>query len=405
MNVRKFSLIAMSAALVAGCSETAHTAPAPHLKVRAEDPIQLPIEEIQRLGITTEPAQLKTIPEYLETAGVVKGDTTMTMPVLSLVPGRAEEVDVQSGDQVRTGQKLATVRSDEVAQIEAELLQKLLDLESEEMQLKVKLTLAQKIYNRKQLLLQEKIASQADVEGAESDLQEAEAAIKSSEIKKKGYIETAKQRLKLFGVLPAAVDKIAYTKTIDHLFQVRAPRSGIVTEREIDPGEAVENTKSMFTISDLRKVWVVAQVFERNLEQVSIGTPAEVSIQGAPNTKFYGHIDFIDSHVDPQSRTVSVRATISNPSLKLKPDMFAKLNLTIGKISGLFIPEQAVQKLGESDIVYIKIAPNTFREQKVTIGARFNNNAQVLNGLRPGDDVVTNGSVRLLGKVVQRING
>lgn len=404
MNLRNWSVLIAALTLLSGCTETAKTAAPPHLKVRAEDPIQLPADEIQRLGITTNSAQLRTIPEYLETAGVVKGDTTMTMPVLSLVPGRAEEVDVQIGDQVTTGQKLATVRSDEVAQIESELLQKLLDLESEEMQLKVKLTLAQKTYNRKQLLLQEKIASQADVEGAESDLQEAEAAIKSSQIKRKGYIETAKQRLKLFGVLPAAVDKIAATKTIDHLFQVRAPRSGIITERDIDPGEAVENNKSMFTISDLHKVWVVAQVFERNLEQVNIGTPAEVSIQGAPNTKFSGQIDFIDSHVDPETRTVSVRATINNPSLKLKPDMFAKLNLTIGKISGLFVPEQAVQKLGESDIVYIKIAPNTFREQQVSIGAKFNNNAQILDGLKPGDEVVTNGSVRLLGKVVQRIS-
>ncbi|MBS1952869.1 MAG: efflux RND transporter periplasmic adaptor subunit [Cyanobacteria bacterium SZAS-4] len=404
MNFRNWSLVIGTTLLASGCSQTANTAVTPHLKVRAEDPIQLSPEEIQRLGIVTNSAQLKTIPENLETAGVVKGDTTMTMPVLSLVPGRAEEVDVQIGDQVQTGQKLATVRSDEVAQIESELLQKLLDLESDEMQLKVKLTLAQKIYNRKQLLLQEKIASQADVEGAESDLQEAEAALKSSEIKRRGYIETAKQRLKLFGVLPSAVDKIAKTKTIDHLFQVRAPRSGMITERDIDPGEAVENTKSMFTISDLHNVWVVAQVFERNLEQVKVGTPAEVSIQGAPNTKFYGQINFIDSHVDPETRTVSVRATITNSSLKLKPDMFAKLNLTIGKISGLFVPEQAVQKLGESEIVYIKIAPNTFREQKVTLGARFNGNAQVLQGLKQGDEVVTNGSVRLLGKVVQRIN-
>lgn len=404
MKFRNWSLVIGTTLLTSGCSQTANTAVTPSLKVRAEDPIQLSAEEIQRLGIVTNPAQMKSIPENLETAGVVKGDTTMTMPVLSLVPGRAEEVDVQIGDQVHTGQKLATVRSDEVAQIEAELLQKLLDLESDEMQLKVKLTLAQKIYNRKQLLLQEKIASQADVEGAESDLQEAEAALKSSEIKRKGYIDTAKQRLKLFGVLPSAVDYIAKTKTIDHLFQVRAPRAGMITERDIDPGEAVENTKSMFTISDLHNVWVVAQVFERNLEQVKLGTPAEVTIQGAANTKFFGEINFIDSHVDPETRTVSVRATISNPSLKLKPDMFAKLNLTIGKISGLFVPEQAVQKLGESEIVYIKVAPNTFREQKVTLGARFNGNAQVLKGLKQGDEVVTNGSVRLLGKVVQRIS-
>lgn len=404
MNFRNWSLLIATTLLSSGCSQTANTAVTPHLKVHAEDPIQLSVEEIQRLGILTNLAQLKSIPETLETAGVVKGDTTMTMPVLSLVPGRAEEVDVQIGDQVHTGQKLATVRSDEVAQIESELLQKLLDLEAEEMQLKVKLTLARKIYNRKQLLLQEKISSQADVEGAESDLQEAEAALKSSEIKTKGYIDTAKQRLKLFGVLSSAVDDIAKTKTIDHLFQVRAPRSGMITEREIDPGEAVENTKTMFTISDLHNVWVVAQVFERNLEQVKIGTPAEVSIQGAPHAKFFGHINFIDSHVDPETRTVSVRATINNPSLKLKPDMFAKLNLTIGTINGLFVPEQAIQKLGESEIVYIKIAPNTFREQKVTLGARFNGNAQVLHGLKQGDEVVTNGSVRLLGKVVQRIN-
>lgn len=371
---------------------------------RAEDPIRLTSDETTRLGLSVQPALFKTLPKPLETAGIVKADTTKTMPVLPLVPGRIEQVFVQPGDTVKKGQKLATVRSDEVAQLEADLLESVLALEADERQLLVKQALAKKTLDRKELLLAEKIAAKAEIEGAQADYEEATAALESSQRKKGAQVSAAQQRLKLFGIAPQVVREVVKTRTVDHIFDILAPRAGIITERGVDPGEAAGTDKPLFTISDLGSVWVIAHVFEKDISRIGLRMDAAVTVDAFPGEVFKGHVNFISSDVTGDTRTVDVRATIANPQLRLKPGMFAKLNLQVGTVAGLFIPEQALQKLGESNIVYVQTGANTFQEQQVSVGERLGRETQIVSGLKAGDRVVAEGSVRLLGKVIQRLS-
>lgn len=366
--------------------------------------IQLNDEQIEKLQVKTAPVETKHLPVELLLPAVVQANPNLTTPVISLVPGRVEDVKVQQGDLVTKGQLLARVRSDEVGQIENECLAKILELQAERKQVDVRAQLARKIYERKKLLVEAKIGARAEMEVAQSELEQAEAALQAIEDKWQSNLISTRQRLRLFGLPEGEVDRLVRTRNIQHIFAVTAPRSGIIILRDVDPGELIEADKALFQVSDLSRVWLVAQVFEKDVTKVRRGLPVRVKVDSLPKEVFSGTLDFVDSRIEPTTRTLPVRATIDNPMRLLVPEMFARLIVKVDTTSALVIPAGAVQQIGESLVVYVEVSPHTYQEKKVGTSRNLGDKVEIVSGLLPSDTVVVQGSVQLLGQSLQRLN-
>lgn len=372
--------------------------------VNTDAPLSLDAAEIQKIQLSTQTVTSRTLPIEIDVTGIIRKNPNLSTNVISLLPGRIENVWVQHGDYVKSGKPLAKIRSDEVGQIQTDLLASLLDLEAERKQAELKETFAQKQFDRKQVLFDSKIAARVEVEEAENSLEQAKAEVHATEDKRTAFIASSKERLKLYGIPEEVIDKVEKTRKIQYIFDLTAPRDGIVTERDADPGELVTSGKSLFTISDLSSVWLVANVLEDQVRFVRKGLPVRVAVESLPGETFNGVLDFVDSHVDSHTRTLAVRATIQNQGVRLKPEMFTRLHIQTGTVHALTVPQGAIQKIGDSTVVYIAQPDGRFRERKINTGRHLGDAVEVLSGLHSGDKVVVRGSLQLLGQALQRMN-
>jgi len=391
--------------LLAACtaveSDTVRKVSAPDKK--RQDSVTLSGAQVQNVKISTARVEQKVMPCLVHTGGQVEADANMTTPVNSPEAGRIEEVEVRLGDTIKVGQLLATLRSDDVAQLESDLLKNVLDIEADREQNKVELELGRTNYLRKKTLFEQGVAAKADFEAAVHDYEKAKAALASLESKRTAAITSAAERLRLYGVQAKnEVDRVLSTQTIDNKFEIRAPRAGVLTARDVNHGQLVDTAKALFVISDLSKVWLVARVFENNIGKIKVGQPVEVAVDSFPGKTFAGKIDYVAPNVDPATRAISVRATVENEHQLLKPQMFARMSIRVGSSPVLVVPQAAIQKTGEVDIAYVPLPENRFEERKLVLGAVVGRYVAIKSGLKRGEDVVVNGSVELNGQAIQQ---
>lgn len=389
---------------LAACTHEVVPTPATNYLTLGNLPLKISQAQAQEMQLQVEPVTVHNLPVELTAPGVVEANPSLTTPVISLVPGIVEEVKVQQGDDVKRGQLLVSIHSDQVGLIEGELVSKLLELQAERRQLEVRMRLAGKIYQRKKLLYAEQIAAEADVEIAENELALEQAAVRALDEKRDAAIETTRQRLNLFGIASCEVDRIVAKRTIQHKFEIRSPRSGVVTFRDADPGEMIEGGKPLFVVADLSNVWLTAQVPEKDISLVTRGNPVRANIDSFPKEVFEGTLSFIDSKIQPETRTMAVRASIDNRQRKLKPEMFGKLTLQTDTVQAMFVPSSAVQEVGEASVVYVQIAPDEFKETRVEAGRTIGSNVEITQGLKGGETIATTGSLKLLGMALQRLS-
>lgn len=407
LGQRAFCLVVLSmASMIAftACSATHPKAQITEMAVDRTLPITLTDAQRRQLALTTALVQKKRMPVEVELAASVQANQDITTPVNCLVPGRVEDVHVRLGDVVSLGQILAHIRCDEVGQIESDFLSKELDLLADYKQKEVQLGLADKVFQRKKTLFEEKIAAKADLEIAESELEQAKAALRAISDKREAAKSAVLQRLKIFGIPAMEVDRLIRTRQVQHVFEVLAPRTGIIIDRDVNPGEIVDADKQIFIVSDLENVWLIAQVFEKDIPKMKLGLPVTVTVDSLPREYFQGNLDFVGAQMDPGTRTMSVRASIDNPKLKLKPAMFARFKVNVATADTMIVPQEAVQRIGEATVVYVVTPSNTYVEHKVKTGRHLGNNIEILEGLHPGQTVVVHGSLELLGDAIQRLS-
>ncbi len=389
--------------LVSGCAEsTSSLAPPKHL-AKHEGPrlLTLTPDQIKDLKLSNAVVVSKVIPDEIELVGQVDENSTLSTPVMSLVPGRVEKVNVQVGDHVKKGQHLAQIRSDEVARIEAELLHEFLTLEVDVERTKVKLDLAQKARDRQQMLFSEGIGARAALETSEGEYRMAEAELRAFREKRRSAVETTRERLKLFGIESDEIDRLLKTRVTDNLFDVTCPRAGVIVNREVDLGQMVDVSNQMFMVSDLSQVWVNAQAFEKDIQSIALGEPITLKLESYPGQVFHGKVDYIGSTLDPKTRTLAVRATVNNPDFKLHPHMYAQVTLKVGEKTGLLVPTACVRKTGETYLAYVMTRPGVFEERKIEIGQYKGDNVVVAKGLKAGENVVAKGSLELNGLAIK----
>jgi len=202
-------------------------------------------------------------------------------------------------------------------------------------------------------------------------------------------VESARQRLRFFGVPDSFIAGLEKGGQPVQAVPIASPFSGFVTGKEVLEGQKVEAGQELFTVADLTTVWVEAQFFESEADAVRAGQKAEITLSGAPGETRRGTVSFVSPVLDPATRTVTARIALDNPGLALKPGMFAEVSLSLAPVEGVLVPATAVLSTGARDLVYVEREAGLFTPREVAVGAREGGMALVLSGVKEGEKVAT----------------
>jgi cobalt-zinc-cadmium efflux system membrane fusion protein len=311
-------------------------------------------------------------PRILRLTGAVAFNGFLTTPVITQASGPVSRLVVSPGQQVTKGQPMLYISSPDYSQLRASYL-KARDAHS----------LAHKNYARAQDLY-------AHHAIAERDLQVAESA----EIQAQADLQAAEQSLKILGI--PQPDTLV-ERPVSPEVPLIAPIAGEAVERLCAPGQVIQaGATQCFTISDMKTVWVLANVYENQLAYVHVGDPVTIKTGAYPEV-FHGRISFMGAALDPTSRTLQARIDTANLGGKLKKDMYVTATVVAGKISNaLLVPDSAVLRDSENEpFVYVEAGQNQFARRQVKLDGSFGGKTQIVSGLKAGERVVGDGSLFL----------
>ncbi|MGH7296909.1 MAG: efflux RND transporter periplasmic adaptor subunit [Polyangiaceae bacterium] len=329
--------------------------------------------------------EIKTVGEQdvddtILTSGRVALDDLRSGHVYSPVTGRVVKINAQLGQRVKKGDPLAMLESPDIGNTVSDVHKAEADLIA-----------AQHDYERKKDLFEQKAGSAADLESAQDNYRKAKAEV-----------ERARQKQSLLRV--GGVDAVTQTYTLP------SPIDGEVLMRNINPGIEVQGqysggaTQELFTIGELDKVWVLADLYEMDIARVHVGTPADVTVVAYKDKVFKGQVDWVSGMLDPNTRTAKVRCTFDNPDKLLRPEMYATVQISVDQKRALAIPRSALLRIGEYKVVFIQVGdePGKVRFQRVPVDVDEGESSQwleVKHGLQSGQKVVVNGAILLSQKL------
>jgi len=310
--------------------------------------------------------------------------------------GRIVRLYAGQGTRVRKGQKLAELESADIDQAEADYLKALADYENAVRSSAAEVKLAQQSYDRNKLLYEQKVTAGKNLQAAEHDLEVAKAAGENSVNGTKAALTAARRHLLILGLDDATIDALAKKTNLAATFSLNSPIDGIVVERNATVGASVGTDANLFKIIDLSRVWIDADVFEKDLPRVRTGQEVKLRVTAFPESTFSGKVILINSVVDPDTRTVKVRTEVANPDGRLKPDMFANVQIvTDVNRAAISIPQSAVLDDEGKSIVFVAEGDG-YKKRQVQPGIQNNGRVEVVDGLTPGDKVVVKGNYLLL---------
>src|SRR6266498_3584117 len=310
--------------------------------------------------------------------------------------GRLVRLYAGQGSNVKKGQKLADLESADIDQAEADYLKALADYENARRTSVAELKLAQATYDRTKMLYEKTITAGKNLQAAEHDLEVAKALADSTVAGTKAALTAARRHLRILGLKESDVDALVNKPNLAAVFSLTSPIGGIVVERNATIGATVGTDANLFKIIDISRVWIDANVFEKDIERVKFGQEVKVAVPAFPGSSFAGKVILISSVVDPETRTVKVRTEVPNPDSKLKPDMFANVEIiTDMHRTAISIPQSALLNDGGQTVVFVA-AGSDFQKRTVTAGIQSNHRVEILDGLQAGDKVVVKGNYLLL---------
>ncbi|MBK8726868.1 MAG: efflux RND transporter periplasmic adaptor subunit [Holophagaceae bacterium] len=201
-------------------------------------------------------------------------------------------------------------------------------------------------------------------------------------------VEAAKRRLALWDVPKEVLERLERTGEVERALTLRSPISGVVTVKNVVEGARITPADIPFEITDLSRVWAMADVYEKELGGVKVGQPATLTLPTFPGKTFLGRVVFIDPILDPKTRTAKVRVEFPNPQGDLKPEFFGEILLKGPSHKGILVPLDSVLDAGTQKVVFIALGEGKFEPREVTTGATVGERVEVLSGLQPGEDVI-----------------
>jgi cobalt-zinc-cadmium efflux system membrane fusion protein len=380
------SLVAV-AAICGACSKgappTASTAP------------QAPSEP--NAGIEVEIVQPTAIEGAISATGKILVTEDKTAAIGPVHEGRIVNLYAGQGTYVRKGQTLAELESADIDEAEADYLKALADLENANRTSAAEIKFQQETYDRTKLLVQREITPAKNLQQAEHDLEVAKATAASTISSAKVEVSNARRHLLILGMKDSAIDALSKKTNVGaSVFPLTSPISGVVVERNATLGATVDTDANVFKIIDLSSVWIDANVFEKDLERVRNGQYVKVTVPSFPDATFTGRVIYIASVVDPDTRTVRVRTEVPNPDGRLKPDMFANVEIvTAAHRTSISVPLSAVLDDGGKSVVFVADG-NEYKKREVALGLKSEDRVEIVTGLNAGDRVVTKGNYLLM---------
>jgi membrane fusion protein, heavy metal efflux system len=350
---------ALSVGIAACHQQTAAPAAAGNAQT-AEDPIRYVA------------ASEQAVQDQLDLSAKVQADPAKSYRVFAPASGRVLGLQVKPGDTVSRGETLATIDSADAAAAESDLVKA--EIEAER---------AQRAADREKVLFDHGAI-------AEKDYIDAKAAADSAQAE----LARSRRHLEVLGITPGGkTDRIP----------LLSPSRGIVLTVSAAAGEfskSLDNADPLLTIADLSTVWIMGDVFEKDIVKVQPGTRVIVTVDAFPGQQWNGRIDSVSGALDPVTRTLKVRVALPNAGEKLKPEMFAAIHVDLGKHNAIVVPSTAVIHEGQTTVVYV--ANNGKPEQRnVTTGRAVDGKVEITSGLEAGQQVAVNGAELLTGGASQ----
>ncbi len=375
-----------------------------HLAPRPAPSITLTAAQEAKFSLTTKKIIQQELDEVVETTGQVQATVDNVAHVFSPVTGPMISVSAQLNQQVSKGTLLGRLKSDDVGQLQVQLLQDLAQNTAELRQAEAQTVLSKANYDRERILYEQRVSPRVDFETARAQYQKDQITVHALAEKKRHTIANMTSRLMLYNVPTSTVNQVLATQRILPFINLYAPKSGIVIKRDINVGEIAQPDKELFVVADLDKVWLVGEVYEKFVENIKIGQPVHITFDGIEGKVFEGHVSTMDAILDAQTRTLQVRVLADNRDHVLKPNMFARLQIKTGQRKVLAIPTTAIQKSGDASFVYVLTKPHTYEERKIKEGMRSNGFTEVSEGLLANEQILVNGTLSLRGEFMKQQN-
>lgn len=298
--------------------------------------VRIDPDVINNLGVTTATVTSSRLNLDIETVGYVQFDENRVLTVSPRVEGWIEKLFVKAvGNSVKAGEPLYSIYSPEMVNAQEELV----------------------------------LASQ----GGNQVL-----------------LDAAEERLRALQVSEPEIKKLKETHKIQKTITVKAKQSGVLDKLTVREGAFVKPSMNLMTIAQLDKIWVIAEVFERQLNQVEVGNKVQMDLEYAPGKDWEGKVDYVYPSLNPKTRTGQVRIHFDNPDGFLKPGMFANLNIKAGLgDKNLIIPKEALIRMGDSNRVVLALGDGKFKSVNVDVGRLGSSRVEILSGLMAGDEIVT----------------
>lgn len=354
-------------------------------------------ESAQSHAIETETVALSPIAGVIPATGKILVTEDRMASIGPVHEGRIVRLYAGQGSNVRKGQKLADLQSADIDEAEADYVKALADYENARRTSVAEVKLAQATYDRTKMLFEKTITAGKNLQAAEHDLEVAQASAESSVSSTKAALTAARRRLLILGLKDSDIDSLATSPgRAAAVFSLTSPIAGVVVERNATIGATVGSDANLFKIIDISRVWIDANVFEKDLDRVKRGQGVKVSVPAFSGSNFTGTVILISSVVDPETRTVKVRTEVPNADGRLKPDMFANVQIiTELHRNSISIPQSAVLNDDGKSVVFITDGSG-YKKLVVTTGIQDGDRIEITEGLAAGNKVVVKGNYLLL---------
>lgn len=321
----------------------------PGMNMSGDGTLQLTPDNIRTFGITFDFAEERLLTNEVRSVGIVTADESRVAQVTSRISGYIERLQItETGQRVTRGEPVATIYSPELLAAQQELL------------------VAQRL-----------VEEVGGATGSES----ARAGAR--------LLDAAKRRLRLWEMTDAQIEAVLRAGEAPRTWTLSAPVSGVVTEKFVVEGQAISAGQPLLTITNLDQVWVDAELSDGQLTDVHVGTSATIDVAALPGRPFSGRVSFIHPTVDLQTRTVRARVALSNTAGRLKPGMFATVQLETANRRALTVPIAALFRTGRQTLVFVDLGDGRIAAQDVEVGTEGALFAEILSGIEPGQRVVT----------------
>jgi cobalt-zinc-cadmium efflux system membrane fusion protein len=370
----------LCALLVAACGDKAPNQPAEAPAPRDAMLIRPGPDLSARLKLGT-PAFVE-VRETLRVPGRIEVDDTRVARVGAPVAGRVTDLAATVGQDVRRGQVLATISSTELSSSQLGYIK----AESQRQ-------LAMRGTTRAQQLYDSDVIGFAELQRRQGELQQAEAEVAA-----------ARDQLKVLGMPPAALERLAQTRSINSVAQIVASIAGTVIERKVTEGQVVQPADAVYVVADLSRVWVVADIPEQSAGLVRVGESVQAEISALPERKIAGTLSFVGPTVNPETRTVRARMELANPIREYKPAMLANVLIRGKPQKRLAVPVEAIVREENRDHVFVSVE-NALRLQPVTLGPEYEGKRVITGGIAEDASIVLDGAFHLNNERKRRALG